>query len=501
MISFNQIPSGFRTPGVHVEVDNSHAVKGLSPWYQRILLIGQMLGAGTGSPSAGAGSALKDQLVLVPSAAKAQELFGPMSQLSRMVAAAKAANPYTEMWAIPLIDAAAGVPAAGDITVTGTATAAGTIHLYLGGRHIQTAVSVGDSAAAIATQMIADINAFEDLPCFASSGGSGIVDLTAANDGILGNDIDIRWNYHTGEELPAGISLAKTAFSSGSGEPLVANAITAMGDEQFDYIVWPFNASASMDVIEAELVRRFGPMVQLEGVAFTAVKDSVTDLTTYGAGSNRNCPHVSAIGYDDSPTPTEIWAAVYGATVAYYGNIDPARPFQTLALTGVMVPQEDSTSRWTREERNGLLNNGIATYKIGLSGEAQIERAITMYRKNASGVTDVSYLDVNTMLTLMYIRYQFRTRMLLRYPRHKLADDTTRVAPGQVVARPKDIRMEIIALFSDLEEVGVIENLEEFKKNLIVERNGTDVNRVDVLLPADLVNQFRILAAQVQFIL
>lgn len=50
-----------------------------------------------------------------------------------------------------------------------------------------------------------------------------------------------------------------------------------------------------------------------------------------------------------------------------------------------------------------------------------------------------------------------------------------------------------------MERDGLVENAELFAKNLIVERNTSDVNRLDVLLPPDLVNQLRIFALQAQF--
>jgi len=47
----------------------------------------------------------------------------------------------------------------------------------------------------------------------------------------------------------------------------------------------------------------------------------------------------------------------------------------------------------------------------------------------------------------------------------------------------------------------LIENLDDFIDNLIVERDISDVNRINVLLSPDLINQFRVLAGQIQFIL
>lgn len=48
-------------------------------------------------------------------------------------------------------------------------------------------------------------------------------------------------------------------------------------------------------------------------------------------------------------------------------------------------------------------------------------------------------------------------------------------------------------------DAGLVEDTEEFKNELIVERNADDVNRVDVLLPPDLLNQFRVFAAKTEF--
>jgi len=132
-----------------------------------------------------------------------------------------------------------------------------------------------------------------------------------------------------------------------------------------------------------------------------------------------------------------------------------------------------------------------------------IERCITTYQSNAVGLPDPSYLDVQTLATLGEIRYQYKTRMTNRFivPRFKLADDTFPVQPGSNVATPKTVKQESIALFTLLRDKGLIENLDDFIDNLVVERDDTDTNRVNVLLPPDLMNQFRILAGQIQFIL
>jgi phage tail sheath gpL-like len=85
--------------------------------------------------------------------------------------------------------------------------------------------------------------------------------------------------------------------------------------------------------------------------------------------------------------------------------------------------------------------------------------------------------------------------------RFKLADDTFPVQPGSKVVTPRTIKEETIALFTILQDKGLIENLQDFIDNLVVERDAADRNRVNVLLPPDVINQFRVLAALIEFIL
>jgi len=46
---------------------------------------------------------------------------------------------------------------------------------------------------------------------------------------------------------------------------------------------------------------------------------------------------------------------------------------------------------------------------------------------------------------------------------------------------------------------GLVEDLRNFKRYLIVERDPNDPNRVNVLYPPDLINQLRIFAVLAQF--
>jgi len=489
-ISFNTIPGpgSLRKPGVYSEIDNSAAVRGPQSVTYRRLIIGQRLTSGT---------ALANSLSRVTSAAQADTLFGAGSMLAGMVRAALAQDSYTELQVLAVDDSAAGVAAAGSITVSGPATASGTIRLMVGGRRVDVGVTSGDTAAAIATAMASAINAASDVPATAAVDGvnTAKVNVTARHKGEVGNGIDVRANYYAGQELPAGVTLTIAAMSGGSGNPDLTTALATIGAEWFQTWAIPYTDAATLATIKTELADRFAWDREIEGHAFAAARGTVSSLGALG--DSHNSPHLTIVMANDEPMPAYEKAAETMALAAYYAAIDPARPLQNLAYSWCLSPA--AKDRFTNEERNLLLFDGIATTRVNTDGTMVAERLITTYKTNTAGASDTSYLDVETMLTLMFIRHDWRDYILRKYPRHKLAADGTRYGAGQAVVTPVVMKAEAIAKFREWEDIALVENIDDFKANLIAERNASDPNRLDVLMPPDLVNQLRIVANKIQF--
>ncbi len=483
-IPFNSIPSTLRVPFVAAEFDASKAAQGPALLAYRALLIGQKTSAGT---------AADNSLHKVTSADDVVTHAGRGSMLHRMAMAWFASNKFTEVWIGVLADNGAGVAAAGTLTVTGPATADGTIHLYIGGDYCPVAVNSGDAQNTIAAAIDDALDLKTDLPV-TSNDATNVVTLTYRHKGLTGNELDIRINYQDGETLPAGVSIAEVAMTGGTTAPTLTTLIANMGDTWFNVIAHPYTDATSLTAIENELADRFGPLRMIDGLAITCKHDSLANLSTLG--DSRNSPHSVILTSHYSPTqPCEIAAAAAGV-VSYYAQIDPARPFQTLPLSYVKPPAE--ADLFTLQERNVLLYDGIATIKVDAS-QVQLERLVTTYQRNAASSPDTSYLDATTLLTIMYLRYSFRNRIQTKYPRHKLGGDGARVSAGQAIITPKIGKAEAILWFREMESLGLVENFDQFKADLVVERNESDPNRLDFLLPPDLINQFIVGAAKIEF--
>lgn len=488
-ISFNEVPAGIRVPFLYAEFDNSNAVQGAGVQPYKTLMIAQKLVAGTKA-------ALTKHLIT--SFEQAKEYFGEGSQLANMAGAYLNANKFNELHCIPMDDNVAGVQATGNILFGGAVTKAGTLKLYIAGEKVEVGVAVGASLASIVTDIASVITANGDLVVSgAANGGTAEqLDLTAKNKGESGNDIDLRFNYFLGDELPEGLTTTITDMVGGSGNPDVQDAIDILDDEQFLLWTTPYNDAANLLAIESELTTRFGPITQNDGYHITGAKGTLSELNAIGDSRNSQ---FTVIKRCSGPTIPYKHSASLAGTVAASAQIDPARPFQTLEIPGILA--EDESEKLTLSERNILLNHGIATDKVDAGGKVRIERVITTYKKNPAGADDVSYLDLNTLLTLSYIRYDFRNFWLVKYPRHKLASDGAQFGEGQAVMTPKVAKAEAIGRFRLWEELGLVENIDQFKEELIVERNVQDVNRLDFLLPPDLMNQLRVVGVKIGFIL
>ena len=496
MITFNNIPTNLRTIGVFAEIDNSQALKSLAPNPHKALIIGQKIASKT-TPF--------DTIFNMSKNGLADGYFGAGSILARMVNAYKLNSPNMEVHAICIGSGIAGTAASAsfnmsDAMVAAETGAAGTFYLMIAGTPCYVDFPISTSGMGLASLIASVINANSYLPVIAKT-ATGSVRFSAVCSGTLGNYIDIRYNYYAGQSLPTAFSRGPSIISMAGGtvDPSLGDTWAVIDGQQYQYIVNPYADAANLTSLENELNNRFGPMVDMQGMGFTGLRATLASATTLGL--TRNSPFNTLVTANASPDGPCEWAAAWAGQASKALQDDPARPVQYLTLKGILPPSQES--RFTQSERNILLYDGLATWICDTAGNIMIERSITTYRNNAMGILDPSYLDCETLATLNEIRYQYKARMASRFmiTRQKLADDTFPVQPGANVVTPKTIRAEIISLFSMLQRVGLIENLDDFKNNLVVERDLTDKNRINALLPPDLINQFRIMAGLIQFIL
>ncbi|WP_433693215.1 phage tail sheath subtilisin-like domain-containing protein [Paraburkholderia phenoliruptrix] len=488
-VPFKVIPANLRLPGAYFELDNSQA--NTAQANQRALIIGQITSTGTATPnvpviSGGIGDAITQG--------------GASSMLANMVSAYRLNDSFGEVWYLPLADAVGATAATGSIAFTSAPTANGTISLYIAGILVTVPVTASQATTAIATAVSAAINAIANMPVTAAVSTSTVT-LTADNKGLCGNEINIQFNYYgtaNGESTPAGLAYTITAMSGGTTNPTLTTALGNLGNMTFDFIANPYTDATSLDAVKQLLndqTGRWSFNQQLYGHSFGAYAGTFATQTTLGL--TRNNQHETILGFYGSPTPSWIWAAALCAQVAVSVRADPGVPLQYLPLQGVLAPPV--ASQFLPNQRQTLLYDGISTFTVLQDGTVQTENIITTYQTNTQGVPDSSYLEVETMYQLVLEIRTFLAMLTSKYARCKLADNGSKPAAGSNLVTPNTIAADIRAKYAERNELGFVQNVDEFNAALVVQRNGVNTNRVDMLLPIVPVNQMRTFANLVQF--
>ena len=502
-INFNYIPPNLRVPLFYAEFDNTQA--GNSQPVQRALIIGQATTTVPATPVP----------TFVPSVAWAQQAYGAGSQLANQIAAYRANDPVGEIWALALPDAASSTAATGTVAIAGTATANGTLFLYVGGGPtasgamndlVAVGVTSGQTATQVGANIAAAITAQYGLPVSAVN-SAGTVTLTALNKGTLGNDIPITLNYlgaRGGQTTPAGLTVTITGMSGGATDPTITSLATWLGTAPFDAIVNPWANSTALGVttsLLADATGRWSYSAQVYGHAISAKRDTVANLQTLGASFNDQ--HLTILGVNvNSPTPAWVWAAAFLGAIFPSIKTQPNRPTQTLSIVGVRPELPGQDIGFSNQQT--LLTSGIALAVRAPGGTAQVLRSVTTYQLNKFSQPDSSYLDTETMFLLMAVIRFLNAAITQQLPRALLASDGTRLAATPagatpVVVTPAIIQGILIAAYNQMAVLNWVQRADLFAAGLSVQINPSDPTRVDVLFDPYLVAGLRIFAVLTQF--
>lgn len=489
-INFTTLPANtIRIPGFFFQLDPTPANTGQIEF--RTLIIGK-----PHNPSPVASGDL-GQLFIAGSVSDIQAQCGYGSMLSLMYQAYRQTDPFGEVWMLWLGDTGTVTPAT--IALSGTATAAGTLCLYIGGALVAVSVNDGDTAATVATNLAAAINSGNpELPVTATT-SSATVTLDSSFLSECVEEIDLRLNYLGSlgnQSTPAGITVTITAFAyTGSESSELGSALSTIVNKQFDVVICPLNDSSSLAVMQSYLSDTSGTWSwesELFGHCVTALRGTFGNLVTFGESQNNQ--HVTVKGFYDSPTPAWIWAANLGGGMAASASADPAVPLTDIPLN-VLAPPE--ASQFSASERNSLLYSGISTFTVNQAGQVITDRIITTYQTNATGAADDSYLGAETMFQLSAYLQQLRDFLLTNFSRKVLVQNGNNAPVGSSLVTPAVIQAAIVANYNQLCIDGEMQNPTQFAQLIQLQDAGN--GQVRMYLPIELAGQLFQLAALVAF--
>lgn len=450
------LPANWRAVGVYIaNVPNSGGGQvGLLP----SMLMGQMTSGG---------SAVPNIPVPVFSQSDVNTLFGADSMLAQEFYTYQLNDPTGFTYCTPIQDNVAGTPASIALTLGGTATAAGTLVVYVNNNAVYTGVAVSDTAATVATNCAAAINTAVANPNFpfgvTASVASAVVTITSIHKGVSAGDIQLSVNKNgaaNGEFTPAGLTATVGSLVAGTGDPDLTTAFLNMATTPFSFLCCPYPTStvnSQVNSFLSDITGRWSPEYQMYGNSFNCIRGSLAASVTYGGTVAAN-KHMATLPIMDSQTPAYIATAAFCGGSANSARSNPALPI-VFQLQGVDSPS--LINRLRRVDENTFLYNGLSTLRVDGSGNATVSRVIQNYQSNTN------FLNVITDIKVAYIDTYFRTNAENKYAQMALVADGNPVQAGTTT--PSLILAYFWTLYDDMVDLNIAQNSKQFRAASYVE--------------------------------
>lgn len=481
------ISLSIRKPGAYTDIDDTGASNSLPSTRQNLLII---------APRLSSGAVAANVPVAISSPAQAAANWGAGSIMHRMALAAFEQYPYAAVTGCAVDDAGGGVAAAATVTLSGTATGAGTLLCEIGLDTVSIAIASGDTAVAVATNLLAELAKYAALPITATR-NQAVLTLTAKNKGTVGNLIG-KYNGTSHNHEPivtitaAGITAVVAGFTGGATDPTLTAALDAISSYRYHLIAMPWITDAMFDTLATHIDTVSDSINQRGARGYTFVTSAYADATTL-SGNNKSRMHVGYI-YAVKRSSFEL-AAAFAALQA--SQEIPWRSLNYAPLVGCDAPDVQDRQDWT--DFNGMLYAGITPFEVGAGEVVRCVRAISTYTTNVASAPDQTWLDSFKIATADYVRDAIIAAHRRNYSNSVLRDNHVDGEPEYVVT-PADIRSCNINVCKRIELAGGLQNVDKYKDDFVSAKNPDVAGRVDSQIPIDIVDATHILATTLKIV-
>jgi phage tail sheath gpL-like len=388
------------------------------------------------------------------------------------------------------------------ITISGAPTANTAIGIIAKGIEFDVGWLVGETPDNVRDKVITAINSRTDrLPFTASAGGVGIVTCTFKVTGNIGNDCKIRCRMlYPVSGTEAVLPTTMTAFTGGTTDPDVSNAIDAAQGREYHYIVPCLSNTDACLTSSSSNVERLLTHIQQYNEGIDAKLQQIvygsTSLQTAAeaAAVSRNvgyCQHVLCV--NGGSLPCEFAAAEAGDRLAAV-SLDPAANRIGNIIGNELYGSADiTTDKPTPSNTESAIGNGVSIVSYDMAENLIVVRPVTSYSQNSAGGPDRRLLDTQNVDATYIIARDLRSSIPAEFPNAKIQKDS---APGADpapagVIEERDIKTFVISRLRAWQRGGVVLqsalDAAIADGSLAVEVNENDPSQVDILVPLKII--------------
>jgi phage tail sheath gpL-like len=427
-----------------------------------------------------AGSVAAEVPTQILSDGAASTAFGIGSLSHLMARAAIQTNPYIDLSVVSLNDAA-GVAASGTITITETATGAGTLRMYIGDQYADATIASGDTPTEVATALANAVAAKGDMPVTATN-AAGVVTFTAKNLGLAGNELGLGYDLTTG----IGTTAAVVAMASGATNPTLQDALDVVYATRYHLVVTPYNNQTDLTTLKTHIEGVSNAVEQRGAVGMYATTGSLSAATTLAGQTNSQRITAAYVRYTagatQKQTPSWKLAAITAAGIA--ADPDVANPVKHMGMTYTALPSIGD--RLSRTEQETALAGGVSPVEVGPGEAARLVRMPLTYTQDENSQT--VFVDVHKIFGMDYVR-------------DAAISDLSAKAPKKIIREGSPTTIQILRnIVLDVayrcQQLGILTGVSSYKDQFIVEEDLTNVGQMNILMPSPVVDGLYVVAVK-----
>lgn len=383
------------------------------------------------------------------------------------------------------------VAATGKIKIVGTATKAGSGIVSIGGADAQFTVPKGYTGDNTLDAIKDAINGILEMPVKAGEIATSELTLTAKWGGAIGNDISIAVEMTGGD----GLTITTTEFANGAGTPDVNPALEKIGEtwETFVLNTLGYTASGLLDKYQVWGEGRWSALEKKPVLVATGCVDDYATRTAVTDERKTDWINFLVVSSGSPELPFVVAAKGLVSDIMTTANSDPAMGYKGL-LTGLKAGA-DVESYTVRN--NSVLKGSSTNIKNG--NVAELNDIVTMWHPANENPKTFSKSRVVALVKLMNV--VFNVRLILESDEVKsapiLPDEDVTSNPN--AKQPKDFRTWFAILTDSLTNKALLSDAKYTKKNMLVEIDSENPNRINVRFPVKLSGNIEVVGAEVQF--
>lgn len=485
-IAITGLSASYPIPGVFPQVQFAQGIGSSGQGVYPALLIANKSAAGSATPDTVIYG--PDTATPLQTQADADALFGVGSEAAIGWARFTKFNQTTPLYVLCPTESV-GAKATGTITLTGTATGAGTLRIYRrASDFVDVPINAGDTPTVIGAAALAAVNGKVNWPFIVSANAAGALTLQCKQNGLRGN-----WTRYWSRIFPACGTTTSTAtvafFTGGTTADSNAAALATIAAKRYYFVVSAAEDATQFGALMTQLNSQALATNNIRQTAFTGSVDTLANATTIATGLN-NARATSVLLTQADYTPFELACQAAALEALGTSSTIPRMNYDNIGAANdnlSVLWQLDaplSGAAPTPAQIASALNNGLSPIAVDSRGRTYLVSLITTRSMNGSN-PDYQVRDNCKVFISDFYTDDLVAKVGAMMPGKNIANDPVgnQPAPGGATVTPRIVGATTNKLTRDYFDRGLLQNVDTIIAQSVILRESSPTTRMSIQVP------------------